>query len=259
MNNHPPDDPISRFESRLEQWIEATFAAAFGPRVDIFDIALHIARAMDAGVRRDPDQPRPIAPDEYRVALHQSAYDRLYARQPDLIEKLTDYIVTVAAQNEYLLLRNPHLTLSADPACEPHHPRISTHHTDEPGSSTVGLDAISVESPKGATMRASLLINGTQHYPLEADLTSVGRMLDNDIAIDDPYASRYHAQIRRRGDEVLLFDAGSSRGTRVNGVMVREHRLRNGDVIEIGKTRLIYLEERHDDHLHPPTETIDPV
>lgn len=259
MSSNPPDDHISRLESRLEQWIEATFAAAFGPRVDIFDIALHLARAMDAGLRRDPDQPRPIAPDLYRVHLHQMAYERLHAKEPDLIEKLAGYLVTLAAQNEYRLTQKPMLTLQPDPDCEPHHPQISTQHTDEPGSSTVGLDAITVESLKQPTVRATLLINGSQHYPLSSDLTSVGRMVDNEIVIDDPFASRYHAQIRRRGRETLLFDAGSSRGTRVNGVQVREHRLRNGDVIEIGKTRLIYLEERDEDHINPSTETIDLV
>jgi len=254
-----PDDPVLRLEARLELWIETTFAAAFGPRVDIFDIALHIARAMDAGVLRDPDTTRPIAPDQYRVSLHNTAYDRIHARQPDLIEKLTDYIITLAAQNEYRLVQNPTLTLYADPACEPHHPQVITHHTEEPGSGTVGMDAVTVESPKQSTVRASLVINGNGSYSLDADLTSVGRMVDNDIVIDDPFASRYHAQIRRRGNETLLFDTGSSRGTRVNGVLVREHRLRSGDVIEIGKSRLIYLEERDDDHLSPATETLDLV
>lgn len=259
MSSNPPDDHISRLESRLEQWIEATFAAAFGPRIDIFDIALHLARAMEAGIRRDPDQDRPIAPDQYRVGLHTSAYDRLHARQPDLIEKLTTYLVTLAAQNEYRLTQQPTLFFYADPTCEPHHPQVSTQHTDEPGSSTVGLDAIAVAAPKPSQLSARLLINGNMDYPLNADMTSVGRMLDNDIVVDDPFTSRYHAQIRRRGDETLLFDAGSSRGTRVNGVQVREYRLRNGDVIEIGKTRLIYLEEREDDHTNPATENIDLV
>ena len=220
MSNQP-DDHIFRLEARLEQWIETTFAAAFGPRVDIFDIALHIARAMDAGLHRDPDETRPIAPDQYRVALHNTAYDRLHARQPDLIEKLTAYIVTLAAQNEYRLTQQPHLTLYADPDCEPHHPQVSTQHTDEPGSGTVGIDAIAVESPKPSTVRASLFINGSINYLFAADLISVGRMVDNDIVVDDPFASRYHAQIRRRGSETLLFDAGSSRGTKVNGVLVQ--------------------------------------
>jgi len=259
MSSNQPDDHIFRLEARLEQWIETTFAAAFGPRVDIFDIALHIARAMDAGLHRDSDEPRPIAPDQYRVGLHNTVYDRLHARQPDLIDKLSAYIVTLAAQNEYRLTQQPSLTLYADSTCEPHHPQVNTQHTDDPTSGTVGLEAVTVDSPKPSHIRANLLINGSMNYPLTADLTSVGRMMDNDIVIDDPFASRYHAQIRRRGAETLLFDAGSSRGTRVNGAPVREHRLRSGDVIDIGKTRLIYLEERDDDRISPPTETLDLV
>ncbi len=253
-----PNDHFSRIEARIEQWMESTFAAAFGPRIDVFDIALHIARAMDAGVTLAPGTNRPTAPDIYRVVLHDAAYQRLHHREAEVIEKLASYVVTLAAQKEYRLTRQPIVTLTPDPQCEPHHPRVHTSHTDEPGSSTTGLEPIQVPSPVAA-IRAHLLVNGTRACPLVAPLVNIGRMEDNDIVIDDPHVSRHHLQLRQRGTETLLFDVGSSRGTRVNGRTVREHRLRSGDLIEIGKTRLIYIEDRDDDHTFPPTETLDAV
>lgn len=255
---NPPNDPFWRIEARIEQWMESTFAAAFGPRIDVFDIALHIARAMDAGITLAPGSNRPIAPDVYRVVLHDAAYQRLHHRLTEIIEKLASYVVMLAAQKEYRLTRHPIITLTPDPDCEPHHPRVHTSHTDEAGSTTTGLEPIQVPSPM-PSIRAQLLINGTRACPLAAPLINIGRMEDNDIVIDDPHVSRHHLQLRQRGTETLLFDVGSSRGTRVNGRTVREHRLRNGDLIEIGKTRLIYLEERDDEHLSPPTESLDAV
>lgn len=259
MSSHN-DDRIQRLEAHLEQWVEATFAAAFGPRVDVFDLALYIARAMEAGVRREEGEPRPVAPDQYRVTLQRAAYDRLFERQTELVERLSAYITTLAAQNEYKLTRQPKVMLQTDPGYKHHHPAVSTSHTDDPGSSTVGLDAVAFAAVRPANAQAHLMLTGGASYTLASPLTHIGRMEDNDLVVDDPHVSRYHLQIRQRGGEYLLFDAGSSRGTRVNGALVREHRLRTGDVIEIGKTRLIYIEERDEDHQPPPpTDTIDAV
>jgi pSer/pThr/pTyr-binding forkhead associated (FHA) protein len=44
--------------------------------------------------------------------------------------------------------------------------------------------------------------------------------------------------VRREGDAIFVVDLGSTNGTRVNGVVVREHRLVAGDVISIGTTSL---------------------
>ena len=67
---------------------------------------------------------------------------------------------------------------------------------------------------------------------------TIGRLPECAIALDDPNASRRHAQIRREGLDVVLVDLGSTNGTKVNGVLVREHRLLPGDTITIGTTTL---------------------
>jgi pSer/pThr/pTyr-binding forkhead associated (FHA) protein len=103
------------------------------------------------------------------------------------------------------------------------------------------------------------VVNGGAPFQITSDVINIGRMIDNDLAIDDPYVSRYHIQLRRRGSEYLLFDINSSRGTLVNGVRVREHALRSGDVIDIGRSRLIYMDDRAEDSASPPTETFEGV
>jgi hypothetical protein len=46
----------------------------------------------------------------------------------------------------------------------------------------------------------------------------------------------------------------------VNGVPVKEHQLRSGDMIEIGKSQLVYMEDHpHDDSALDQTDALDPV
>ena len=56
--------------------------------------------------------------------------------------------------------------------------------------------------------------------------------------INDPNASRRHAEIRRVGNDVVVVDLNSTNGTRVNGAAVRERKLVDGDQIVIGTTVL---------------------
>ena len=56
--------------------------------------------------------------------------------------------------------------------------------------------------------------------------------------INDPNASRRHAEIRRHGNDVVVVDLNSTNGTRVNGATVHERTLNDGDQIVIGTTVL---------------------
>ena len=73
---------------------------------------------------------------------------------------------------------------------------------------------------------------------LRADLTTVGRGQCVDICLDDPSVSKLHAEIMRRGPYAYVSDLGLSRhGTRVNGRVVAQRLLDNGDVISFGLQR----------------------
>lgn len=252
------DDRFTRFEARLEQWVETTFAAAFGYRVNVFDLALHLARAMESALRYDPlGIHRPLAPDTYDLYIQTELYNRLLERHPDLAMRLADYVVTLAAQGEYRLSDTPRVNVHADPTLEMRHPRAVASHTSGTNGSTVGMAAVAAPHTGPAPRNPHLVVNGGAPFRLSEDIVNVGRMNDNDLTVDDPYVSRYHVQLRRRGGDYLLFDINSSRGTLVNGVRVREHTLRSGDVIDIGRSRLIYMDDRIDDSVSPPTDSFE--
>lgn len=63
---------------------------------------------------------------------------------------------------------------------------------------------------------------------------SFGRREDSTVALSSALASRAHAELRRTESGYVLYDLGSSNGTRVNGVRVTAHTLAPGDEIAIG-------------------------
>jgi len=61
-----------------------------------------------------------------------------------------------------------------------------------------------------------------------------GRGEENDIVLTTASASRLHAELRHEASGYVLYDRGSTNGTRVNGVPVTVRSLGHGDLITIG-------------------------
>ena len=76
---------------------------------------------------------------------------------------------------------------------------------------------------------------------LDTDEVSIGRHPESDIFLDDVTVSRRHAVIRRVGNEFHVSDAGSLNGTYVNQSRVETATLADGDEVQIGKFKLVYL------------------
>jgi pSer/pThr/pTyr-binding forkhead associated (FHA) protein len=77
---------------------------------------------------------------------------------------------------------------------------------------------------------------------LEADRMTVGKAAENDVALpDDATASGLHAVLERFPAGWCVADLGSSNGTWLNGARIwSSQRLRHGDEIRVGQTRLIF-------------------
>lgn len=82
---------------------------------------------------------------------------------------------------------------------------------------------------------------------LSKEYTTIGRKSDNDIQIDNLAVSGHHARVIRILTDYFLEDLDSTNGTTVNGSPVRKHALTDGDRIEIGKHRLVFVNEDQED------------
>jgi hypothetical protein len=74
-------------------------------------------------------------------------------------------------------------------------------------------------------------------YPLDA-VTTLGRDVNNSIAIEDPYVSAEHALLTYRGRTWYVEDRAGTNGTYVNGQPILGIlQLGFGDEIQVGNTR----------------------
>ena len=102
------------------------------------------------------------------------------------------------------------------------------------------------ERPRPRRSGPALTIDGRQ-VPLTTAVTTLGRGDDCTIVVDDPGASRRHAEIRIGHDgphlQVILRDLNSTNGTYLNGEQVGSEELRSGDRITLGRTHItVHLE-----------------
>ncbi|HMN67365.1 MAG TPA: sigma 54-interacting transcriptional regulator [Bdellovibrionales bacterium] len=78
-----------------------------------------------------------------------------------------------------------------------------------------------------------------------AESVGIGRTGDNQVALDDEFASSRHARIERRpGGGYLLRDLRSRNGTFVNGTKIVEAVLNDGDRIRIGQSDMVFSKDR---------------
>jgi serine/threonine protein kinase len=80
-----------------------------------------------------------------------------------------------------------------------------------------------------------------RRFPLlPGKLFTVGRQSSNDLSLKHKTVSRIHAQIHRLASGYVLRDEGSSLGTFLRDMRVREAVLEEGDAIRFGEVRFIF-------------------
>jgi pSer/pThr/pTyr-binding forkhead associated (FHA) protein len=120
---------------------------------------------------------------------------------------------------------------------------------------TIGITPVDIEEEGGEEYpfpgeqlepgQALLLVKRGQNagstFLIQADATTIGRNPDSDVFLDDVTVSRRHALVARGGDGFTIEDLGSLNGTFLNRHRIEKADLENGDEVQIGKYRLIYL------------------
>ena len=124
---------------------------------------------------------------------------------------------------------------------------------DEPGSETtmsyspedgdedagVALEELATEGP--ALVVRSGGGRAGEHFVPQGERTTIGRSPDCDIFLDDVTVSRNHAVLVEREGVYVIEDQGSLNGTYVNRRRVDSSELEDGDELQIGKYRLVFL------------------
>ena len=80
-------------------------------------------------------------------------------------------------------------------------------------------------------------------FELTKDLYTVGRVDERDICIKDPTISSYHCDFVKTGNTYTIRDHGSTNGSRVNNVPIKEQELQNSDILQLGGIELLFDSE----------------
>ena len=83
--------------------------------------------------------------------------------------------------------------------------------------------------------------NAGARFLLNQPVTTAGRLPASHIFLDDVTVSRRHAEFRMEGGQHRVVDTGSLNKTYVNRRPVESAILANGDQIQIGRFRLLFL------------------
>lgn len=84
-------------------------------------------------------------------------------------------------------------------------------------------------------------LEGVEYALSGVSKISIGRASDSEIFLDDVTVSRKHASVEFIDSAWMLSDAGSLNGTYVNKHRVSSAALVNGDEVQIGKFRFVFV------------------
>ena len=251
----PPLTAIERFFERL---FERPSARLFGARLQPIQIQHRIERAMEGERLTTTD--RTLVPNRFVVHLHPTDLADFGDMTGTLASELADGALSFARAHHYTVVDRPRVDLLADPTIDRTDIRVDARFAEPvPGRGGHGpaVPASGDEPPDGPdptvtrvyevrrppTPRAVLQVSDPdgreRQVVVEAGSLTIGRATDNDLVAIDGRVSRHHGRITGRRGTLVYTDLGSTNGSRVNGVLVKEVVLGVGDRLEVGDTTLV--------------------
>ncbi|MDZ4064952.1 MAG: DUF3662 and FHA domain-containing protein [Coriobacteriia bacterium] len=234
---------LSDFEDRVAASIEGLFAGAFRSPVQPAELAKALGKAMDDG--RVVGVGKVYAPVAYTVALSPEDDAKLGAFKPTLGGELATYLVDHARERCYELPSRPSASFVTHEDLRLGRFRVSATLAETDANEDAEENAAPVRRQTAITDIATVTVGDMNHdVALRGEQVIIGRLSDAQIRLTDANVSRRHAAFIHLEDGWAIEDLDSTNGTLVNGRPVTRARLHDGDVVEIGLTRLIYREPR---------------
>jgi hypothetical protein len=211
---------LQQFERRLERLVEGVFARTFRSGLQPVEIGRRLTREMDlyrtVGIRGV------ITPNKFVVAVSPEDGARFEPFADALVRELGAAARDHARSERYGFLGPVEVSLDRDESLPPGMFLVAGSFKEGPGG---GRDA-------------ALVLPDGNRVPIATKPVVIGRLQECSIVVEDPNVSRRHAEVRRRGDGLVLTDLSSTNGTKVNGAAVQTCELKDGDKITMGRTTL---------------------
>jgi hypothetical protein len=241
---------LSDFEDRIGDAVEGLFAGAFRSPVQPVELAKSLAKAMDDG--RAIGVGKVYAPVTYTIQLSREDRRNLGEFTGTLEGELATYLTDHAREQGYDLVAKPAVSFAVANDLKLGRFRVGAELAPPPSAEepvpapAAAALAPAPVAPARDPVGATVTLADTGHdIALSGDRMVVGRLQECDIVLADVNVSRHHAafvHLEEGGWGVT--DLDSTNGTYVNGERVQRAVLKDGDIVEIGATRLIYHGQR---------------
>jgi len=211
---------LQQFEQRLERLVEGAFSKALRGGIQPVEIARRLTREMD--LLRRVGVKGLTAPNAFAITLSPHDAERFQSFADVLARELGDAAREHARSEGYGFVGPVEVEIHSDPSMRAGRYKVIAEVREGPD----GLSAGSLVMPDGSRI------------VLGAETVEIGRLPECTIVLSDPNVSRRHAEIKRRGSDVIVVDLRSTNGTRVNGVPIQERVLSDGDDVTVGTTTI---------------------
>ena len=243
---------LRQIEHKIESLFEGVFGRAFRTHVQPVELARKLAKEMDDG--KTVSVSRIYVPNEYSVFLAPEDREQFSSYEDSLIDELQQYLAEHARREEFALLSPPRVIFSSDDDLSVGEFGIATRMVQgrdgpalperEPGATMIyrpsqRTEAATPEELGVGREVVTLNVNGHRHE-ITKQRTMIGRSRDCDVQIEDPSASRRHAEVRQEGTAYWIVDLDSTNGLDVNGMRTKRAKLDHGDKITIGSTEISF-------------------
>jgi hypothetical protein len=158
------------------------------------------------------------APNDFTITLGPEDHEQFLEIEESLTRELCEAARSHAREEGYVFMGPVEVHLNLDP---------------DLGTGSFGLSARFKEGP-GGNAGGSLVLADGKRVRLGDGTITIGRSAESEVRLTDTSVSRRHAEVRATGDGWTVVDLGSTNGTKVNGIVVTERKLRDGDVISTG-------------------------
>ncbi len=212
---------LQSIERRLERMVEGVFRRSRGS-IRPIELGRRLVREMDDNRSIDV-KGRRIVPNDFTVLL--SPID--LAGFNDIEEALTTELAEAA--REYAREEGYHFMGPV---------RVELTVDNELRGGRFGIMS-QLKQASGGLGAGSLVLPSGVRVELGEATTTIGRLPECTITLDDSNVSRNHAEIRPGTTAYVLADLGSTNGTMVNGTRISAaHALSDGDIISFGATHV---------------------
>ena len=203
------------FERRLEDLVTGAVGRLFGGGLRPVELGHRIIRSMNDS-RSVGVKGQTVVANEFDVEVSVDDHDRFAEIRDSLIRELCDAAREHARDEGWRFMGPVQVSLEASENLR------------------VGQINVTARMKEGDGANGVLHLADGQQVVLGAYRLTLGRLATCTVSFDDTNVSREHAEIRPDGNGYVLIDMASTNGTSVNGELVTQRRLVDGDRIALG-------------------------